>query len=103
MNREVKCGLGHEVTKENIDSCILQVLGLRYVWLRFRPLVETLFVELEAGGNTVIVRGSWLKEQSRSFLLPKRGDPLPPEATIGHAPCRHGARPGWSFALDPNC
>ena len=42
MNREVKCGLGHEVTKDNIDSYILQVLGLRHVWLRLRPLVGTL-------------------------------------------------------------
>ena len=42
MNRKVKCGLGHEVTMENIDSYILQVLGLRHVWLRLRPLVGTL-------------------------------------------------------------
>ena len=44
---------------------------------------EALFAALEAGGGnaTLILRASWVKTQ-RGGRLPKRGDPLPPEATI---------------------
>jgi hypothetical protein len=44
---------------------------------------EELFLALEAGGGnaTLILRASWVKKQ-RGGRLPKRGDKLPPEATI---------------------
>ena len=44
---------------------------------------EKLFLALEAGGGdaTLILRTSWVKNQ-RGGRLPKRGDTLPPEATI---------------------
>ena len=44
---------------------------------------EELFSALEAGDGqgTLMLRASWVKKQ-RGGRLPKRGDPLPPEATI---------------------
>ena len=67
---------------------------------------EELFRALEAGGAgaggaTLMLRASWLKTQ-RGGRLPKRGDPLPPEATITvgelraihkASKCEHGALP----------
>ena len=64
---------------------------------------EELFSALDAGSGdaALILRASWLKGQ-RGGRLPKRGDPLPPEATITVAElraiakasrCQHGALP----------
>ena len=64
---------------------------------------EALFEALDAdnGNATLILRASWLKTQ-RGKTLPKRGTPLPPEATIAVAElrtiakassCEHGALP----------
>ena len=64
---------------------------------------EELWSALEAGGSdaTLILRSSWLKGQ-RGGRLPKRGDKLPPEATISVAElraiakasnCEYGALP----------
>ena len=64
---------------------------------------EELFLALEAGGGnaTLILRASWVMKQ-RGGRLPKRGDTLPPEATITVAElraiakaskCEHGALP----------
>ena len=64
---------------------------------------EELWRALEAGGGdaTQVLRASWLKVQ-HGGRLPKRGDPLPPEATITVAElrqiaqassCKHGALP----------
>jgi len=64
---------------------------------------EELWLALEAGGggSTLILRASWFMEQ-RGGRLPKRGDTLPPEATISVAElrqiakasaCKHGALP----------
>ena len=67
---------------------------------------EALWLALEAGGGgaTVILRASWVKRMdvANGFRLPKRGDAIPPEATITAAElraiakassCRHGALP----------
>ena len=64
---------------------------------------EELFLALEAGGGhaTLILRGSWVVKQ-RGGRLPKRGNALPPEATITIAElraiakaskCKYGALP----------
>ena len=64
---------------------------------------EELWLALEAGGGnaTLILRASWVMKQ-RGGRLPKRGDKLPPEATITVAElraiakasnCKHGALP----------
>ena len=64
---------------------------------------EELFAALEAGGDdaTFLLRGSWVRTQ-RGGRLPKRGDPLPPEARITvkelraitkASECRFGALP----------
>ena len=64
---------------------------------------EELWIALEAGGGdaTTILRASWFKKQ-RGGRLPKRGEPLPPEATITVAElraiakaskCKYGALP----------
>ena len=64
---------------------------------------EELWRALEAGGGsaTCILRGSWFKKQ-RGGRMPKRGDELPPEATItvaelrvisAAAKCNYGALP----------
>jgi hypothetical protein len=64
---------------------------------------EELWHALEAGGGsaTCILRGSWFKKQ-RGGRMPKRGDELPPEATITvaelriiseAAKCKYGALP----------
>ena len=53
---------------------------------------EELWRALEAGGGgaTLVLRGSWLKKQrvESGFRLPKRGEALPPEATITPAELR---------------
>ena len=67
---------------------------------------EKLWQALEAGDGeaTLVLSASWLREQkvADGFRLPKRGDPLPPEAIISVArlreiakasKCRHGALP----------
>ena len=75
---------------------------------------EKLWLALEAGDGhaTLILSASWLRKQkvADGFRLPKRGDPLPPEATIsvarlreiakaskdvggGGGKCKHGALP----------
>ena len=50
---------------------------------------ENLWLALEAGdGNaTLILAASWLRKQkvAKGFRLPRRGDPLPPEATLSIA------------------
>ena len=64
---------------------------------------EALFDALEAGGGdaTFMLSGKWVKTQ-RGGRLPKRGDPLPPGATISVAElraiakaskCKYGALP----------
>ena len=67
---------------------------------------EKLWLALEAGDGhaTLVLSASWLREQkvADGFRLPKRGDPLPPEAIISVARlreiakashCGHGALP----------
>ena len=51
-------------------------------------------LEAEGGDGTLMLRGSWMKEQSVAggFRLPKRGEPLPPEATITVAELREISR-----------
>ena len=69
---------------------------------------EELWRALEAGGGdaTTILRASWFKNQ-RGGRLPKRGEPLPPEATITVAElraiaeaskCEYGALPVISLS-----
>ena len=69
---------------------------------------EELWRALEAGGGdaTTILRASWFKKQ-RGGRLPKRGEPLPPEATITVAElraiakaskCTYGALPVISLS-----
>ena len=67
---------------------------------------EKLWLALEAGDGhaTLVLSAAWLRKQkvADGFRLPKRGDPLPPEATISVArlreiakatKCKHGALP----------
>ena len=82
---------------------------------------EELWRALEAGGGdgTLMLRGSWMKKQNVAggFRLPKRGEPLPPEAIIKVAElrqisknsmCTHGALPVvalshfWRTKEDPD-
>ena len=57
---------------------------------------EKLWLALEAGDGegTLVLSASWLREQkvADGFRLPKRGDPLPPEATISVARLREIAK-----------
>ena len=57
---------------------------------------EKLWLALEAGGGnaTLLLRASWLRKQKTAdgFRLPKRGDPLPPEAIITVAELREIAK-----------
>jgi hypothetical protein len=54
---------------------------------------EELWLALEAGGGdaTIILRASWFKQQGGG-RMPKRGDELPPEATITVAELRQIAK-----------
>ena len=67
---------------------------------------EKLWLALEAGDgkSTLVLSAAWLRKQkvADGFRLPKRGDPLPPEAIISVArlreiakasKCEHGALP----------
>ena len=96
LDDEVRAAIDAELARvKALSDAERAAVGKRYT----DP--EALFDALDAGGGdaTFMLRGSWVKTQ-RGGRLPKRGDPLPPEATITVAElraiakaskCRHGA------------
>ena len=98
LNDEVRAAIDAELARvKALSDAERAAVGKRYT----DP--EALFDALEAGGGdaTFMLRGSWVKTQ-RGGRLPKRGDPLPPEATITVAElraiakaskCEYGALP----------
>ena len=98
LDAEVRAAIDAELARvKALPDAERAAVGKKYV----DP--EALFDALEAGGGdaTLMLRGTWTKKQ-RGGRLPKRGDPLPPEATITVAElraiakaskCQHGALP----------